>query len=174
MATNKSTTSYDHQDWKPVILRKEEKKIPRAKISHLLLNSGEIKGTSPNGEVKDVKNAANSTSGGEFKVDTVRRYGTANSASKKSITASRANKLDAETETFRHPELSHTFTIALQQARNRKSKSQEELAGEIGVKTRVIQDYERGTAIPNSLIINKLNTALGVILPKIPAKKRVE
>merc|ERR1711918_266715 len=77
-----------------------------------------------------------------------------------------AKKLDENTDTFRHETVSHDFKIALQQARLARKMSQAELAQQINEKGSVINEYEGGKAIPNGAIINKLNRALGVRLPK--------
>merc|ERR1711939_1223836 len=78
-----------------------------------------------------------------------------------------AKKLDeTHGETFRHETVSHDFKMALQQARLAKKISQAQLAQQINEKGSVINEYEGGKAIPNGAIINKLNRALGVRLPK--------
>merc|ERR1712061_306556 len=77
-----------------------------------------------------------------------------------------AKKLDENTETFRHDTVSHDFKMALQQARLAKKMGQAALATQINEKQSVVNDYEAGKAIPNGAIINKLNRALGVRLPK--------
>merc|ERR1712072_721113 len=77
-----------------------------------------------------------------------------------------AKKLDENTETFRHDTVSHDFKMALQQARLAKKMTQAQLAQQINEKGTVINEYESGKAIPNGAIINKLNRALGVRLPK--------
>merc|ERR1712151_1244353 len=77
-----------------------------------------------------------------------------------------AVKLDENAETFRHSTVSFDFKMALQQARLAKKLSQAQLAASINEKGSVINEYESGKAIPNGAIINKLNRALGVRLPK--------
>ena len=52
----------------------------------------------------------------------------------------------------------------LVQARNNKGISQKELAMAIQEKVTVVQDYERGTAIPHRNVISKMEKALGVKL----------
>jgi DNA-binding XRE family transcriptional regulator len=59
-----------------------------------------------------------------------------------------------------------SFSVALQQARLGKGLSQKELATRICEKPQVINEYESGKAIPNPNIINKLDRALGVHLPR--------
>ena len=77
-----------------------------------------------------------------------------------------ARKLDDETEVFRHAHVSHDFRIALQKARQAKAMTQQQLATAISEKVSVVNEYESGKAIPNGAIIQKLNRALGVNLPK--------
>merc|ERR1712157_299928 len=98
-------------------------------------------------------------------VETDRKIGTGGNHSAHSIVPN-AKKLDENTETFRHDTVSHDFKMALQQARLAKKMSQQALAQDINEKSSVINDYEGGKAIPNGAIINKLNRALGVRLPK--------
>merc|ERR1712014_28223 len=84
-------------------------------------------------------------------------------------TCTNAKKLDENTETFRHDTVSHDFKMALQQARLAKKLSQQALASAINEKGSIINEYESGKAIPNGAIINKLNRALWVRLPKARA-----
>merc|ERR1711879_487711 len=75
-------------------------------------------------------------------------------------------KLDAQTEAGRHETVSYDFKVALQQARLAKKLTQASLAQSVNEKGSVINDYESGKAIPMGAIINKLNRALGVRLPR--------
>ena len=77
-----------------------------------------------------------------------------------------ARKLDEHAETFRHQTVSHDFKLALQQARLAKQWTQAQLAASINEKASVVNDYESGRAIPNGVVVVKLNRALGVQLPK--------
>merc|ERR1712019_83895 len=77
-----------------------------------------------------------------------------------------AKKLDENAATFRHNTVSHDFKLALQQARLAKKMTQAQLASQINEKSSVVNEYEAGKAIPNGAVINKLNRALGVRLPK--------
>lgn len=80
--------------------------------------------------------------------------------------------LDAETESFRLPALSHSFKIALMQARTRKGLTQAQLASAIGETESVVKNYENGKAVASAAVITKLNRVLGVLLPKIEKPKR--
>merc|ERR1712232_895689 len=84
-------------------------------------------------------------------------------------TSQNAKKLDETTNMFKHDTVSHDFKISLQQARLAKKMTQAQLATAINEKGSVINEYEGGKAIPNGAIINKLNGALGVRLPKAKA-----
>lgn len=77
-----------------------------------------------------------------------------------------ASKLDEHGENFKHETVSHDFKMALQQARLAKKMSQAALASAINEKQTVVNEYESGKAIPNGAILQKLNKALGVRLPK--------
>jgi putative transcription factor len=55
---------------------------------------------------------------------------------------------------------------AIQQARIAKSMTQKALATAINEKPQVIQQYESGQAIPNPQVLNKLDRALGIHLPR--------
>merc|ERR1712193_137393 len=99
-------------------------------------------------------------------VDTEKKHagGTNSASSSKMVTT--AAKLDEHGDRFKHASVSHEFKLALQQARLAKKLSQHALATGINEKVSVINEYECGKAIPNGQIINKLNRALGVRLPK--------
>ena len=96
-------------------------------------------------------------------VETDRKLGSSNSAG---ATPQNAAKLDENGENFKHATVSHDFKMALQQARLAKKMGQAALATAINEKQSVINDYESGKAIPAGPVINKLNRALGVRLPK--------
>ena len=48
------------------------------------------------------------------------------------------------------------------QARCEKKLTQKELASMLSLPFKVIQEYESGKAIPNAIILNKIEKALGV------------
>ena len=132
-----------NQDWAPVVWQKAAPKGKSAK------SATEV-------------NAARRT-GGYVETDKKFAGGTNTSAHS---TVPNAKKLDENGETFRHATVSHEFKTALQQARLAKKMTQSSLATAINEKSSVINEYESGKAIPNGAIINKLNKALGVRLPK--------
>merc|ERR1712139_322788 len=98
-------------------------------------------------------------------VETEKKFGTGNQSTH-GKTPENAAKLDEHGETFKHETVGRDFKMALQQARLAKKMSQAQLATAINEKNTVINEYESGKAIPNGQIINKLNRALGVRLPK--------
>mmetsp|Transcript_5129 Transcript_5129/g.9603 ORF Transcript_5129/g.9603 Transcript_5129/m.9603 type:complete len:145 (+) Transcript_5129:102-536(+) len=131
------------QDWAPVVWQKSG---PKGKASK---SSSEV-------------NAARRTGGA---VETSNKFNSGSNKSAHSVIPN-AKKLDENTETFRHETVSHDFRLSLQQARLAKKMTQAALATAINEKGGVINEYESGKAIPNGAIINKLNRALGVRLPK--------
>jgi len=134
-----------NQDWEPVVWSRA---APKGKASK---SSAEV-------------NAARRSGQG---VDTDKKIATGQNKSAHAGAGANAKKLDeTHGETFRHETVSHDFKMALQQARLAKKMSQQQLATAINEKNTVINEYESGKAIPNGQIINKLNRALGVRLPK--------
>merc|ERR1711879_444534 len=131
------------QDWAPVVWNKADPKGTASK------SSSEINAARRSGAA----------------VETEKKY---NASTNKSAHANVSNvkKLDENRALFRHETVSHDFKLALQQARLAKKMTQAQMATAINEKSTVINEYESGKAIPNGAIINKLNRALGVRLPK--------
>lgn len=77
-----------------------------------------------------------------------------------------AAKIEAESEVFHTKRVGQSFKTELMKARQAKGLTQADLAKLINEKGTVINEYESGKAIPNGQIIQKLNRALGVVLPK--------
>eukprot|EP00842_Homolaphlyctis_polyrhiza_P003184 jgi/Hompol1/3867/HPOL_003398-RA len=83
----------------------------------------------------------------------------------KSVDASKAAKIDRETETFQVERVSLSLAKVIQQARQAKEMTQKDLATRINEKPSVINDYESGRATnPNQQILAKLERVLGVKL----------
>jgi putative transcription factor len=59
----------------------------------------------------------------------------------------------------------------IEQARNAKKMTRDDLAKKLGVQSKVIIEYETGKAIPSNLFIARLEKELGT---KLPRAKRVE
>ncbi len=72
------------------------------------------------------------------------------------------------------PKVTVELKTALQQARIAKKLSQKELAQQINVPVSLINDYEKGAAIPNNSFIAKLEKSLGTKLPRIKKIKVAE
>lgn len=75
-------------------------------------------------------------------------------------------KLEDSTEEFKHVTVSASLSKAIAQARMAKKMTQAQLATAINEKSQIINEYEAGKAIPNPAILNKLDRALGVHLPR--------
>jgi len=59
----------------------------------------------------------------------------------------------------------------IEQARNAKKMTRDDLAKKVGVQTKVIMEYETGKAIPTNSFIARLEKKLDV---KLPRAKKVE
>ena len=59
----------------------------------------------------------------------------------------------------------------IENARNAKKLTRDELSKKLGVQSKVIMEYETGKAIPTNSFIAKLEKELGV---KLPRAKKVE
>ena len=72
-------------------------------------------------------------------------------------------KIENEEETFIIPKVSLSMGKKIAQLRCEKKITQKELALQLSLNIKIIQDYENSKAIPNSIIINKLEKVLGKI-----------
>ena len=72
-----------------------------------------------------------------------------------------AKKLEKEEDTFKHEKISLSMGKKIAQARNEKKITQKEFANAIFLPLKIIQEYETSKAIPNHLIINKMEKFLG-------------
>jgi putative transcription factor len=89
-----------------------------------------------------------------------------NQGNKHTPSIQNAAKIEAESEVFHTKRVGNSFKTELQRARQAKGLTQADLAKLINEKGTVINEYESGKAIPNGQVIQKLNRALGVTLPK--------
>jgi putative transcription factor len=71
-----------------------------------------------------------------------------------------AHKIDKEEDTFKHPTISLSVAKKISQARTEKKLTQKELAQKLSLPFKIIQDYEAGKAIPNAMILNKIEKIL--------------
>ena len=84
---------------------------------------------------------------------------------------SAAAKIEAD-ETFKpKATVDLDMSRAIQRARLDKKMTQKELATAIMERADVINAYEAGRAVPNPTVLQKIERALGVKLPR-PAKKK--
>ncbi|EME31547.1 Multiprotein-bridging factor 1c [Galdieria sulphuraria] len=82
----------------------------------------------------------------------------------KKATGRNLAKLEEETEEFHLPKVSLSLAKQIQQARNAKKMTQSDLAKAVNEKASVINQYERGEAIPEVSVLAKLEKVLGVKL----------
>lgn len=83
---------------------------------------------------------------------------------KQHATTKNTTKLDQETDELHHDKVGLDLSKCVQQARQAKGMTQKELATKINEKPQIVNEYEAGKAIPNQVIISKMERALGVKL----------
>ncbi len=81
-----------------------------------------------------------------------------------------ADYLPDEDEEIKYELVSHEVAIAIQNARIAKDWSQAELAKKVNEKPTAIHDLENGTARYNAGLINRIEKALGVKIPRVRNK----
>jgi putative transcription factor len=74
---------------------------------------------------------------------------------------SNVRKIEKEEETFKHEKVSLSMSKKIAQARCEKKLSQKELAQTLNLPFKIIQEYEAGKAIPNPVVLNKIEKILG-------------
>jgi len=119
----------------------------------------------PTGKAAKTKSAVTAARRSGTDVDTDKKFAGGTNKATGTICPN-AKKFDENCEIYRHATVSHAFRQALQQARLAKKMSLQVLAAAVNEKSTVINEYEAGKAIPNGQIVDKLNRALGVRLPK--------
>ncbi|OUZ99914.1 Cro/C1-type helix-turn-helix domain [Macleaya cordata] len=129
------------QDWEPVVLHKSKPKSQ---------------------DLRDPKavNQALRTGGS---VLTVKKF---DSGSNKKTVAPvvNAKKLDEAAEPAALDRVSTEVKQSIQKARLAKKMSQAELAKQINERPQVVQEYESGKAVPNQIVLAKMEKVLGVKL----------
>jgi putative transcription factor len=128
-----------HQDWTTVTLKKDKK-------SNAVPTSA--------GALAQAKASGSIT--------TERRVGVDNKAGG----STNLRKIDDATDVFQHQTVNRTLSQSIAQARQAKKMTQAQLAQAINESPKIIQEYEQGKAIPNPQVINKLDRALGIHLPR--------
>lgn len=132
------------QDWTPVVLTKTNKqKLAGLNSAHAV--------------------AVQKMSGNMI---TEKKFAAGENKSAHTPTGAGMKKLEDSTEEFKHDKINLNLSKAITQARLAKKMTQKDLATAINEKPQVIQEYEAGKAIPNHQIINKLDKALGIHLPR--------
>ncbi|XP_057536673.1 multiprotein-bridging factor 1c [Amaranthus tricolor] len=129
------------QDWEPVVLHKTRPKTQ---------------------DLRDPK-AINKALRSGIPVETVKKA-VAGTNKKASATVVNARKLDEETEPAALAKVAPEIRLAIQKARIDKKMSQAELAKQINERPQVVQEYENGKAVPNQMVLAKMEKVLGVKL----------
>ena len=80
-----------------------------------------------------------------------------------SLDSSKLKKIENEEDTFVLPKVSLSMGKKIAKLRCEKKLSQKDLAFQLSLNVKVIQDYEASKAIPNPIIINKMERILGRI-----------
>jgi putative transcription factor len=132
------------QDWTPVVIQKTTKQ--------------KVAGMSSAHAISAQKMAGEMT--------TEKKFGAAENKSAHNSGGAGMKKLEESTEEFKHATVSQSLSKAIAQARLAKKMTQKDLATAINEKPQIIQEYESGKAIPNPQILNKLDRALGIHLPR--------
>jgi ribosome-binding protein aMBF1 (putative translation factor) len=97
---------------------------------------------------------------GSASVTTKTKLSQANKSILGSTSTTTLKKIENETETFKLPSVSKTMAKKIATARCLKKMSQKDLAMKLNLPFKIIKDYESGIAIPNHLIINKIEAIL--------------
>ena len=128
------------QDWEPVVINKR-----RGKTS----------------ELRDPK-AVNQAIRAGATVETVKKHDAG--SNKRESPALNARKLDEQTEPAALDRISTEIRFAIQKARLAKKMSQTDLAKAISERPQVVQEYESGKAVPNQIVLSKMERVLEVKL----------
>ena len=80
--------------------------------------------------------------------------------SKLKIDHMKIRKIANEEETFIHEKVSLNTAKEIARARCEKKLTQKELALQLSLPVKIIQEYESGKAIPNGQVLNKIKKAL--------------
>jgi putative transcription factor len=132
------------QDWTPVVIQKTTKQKIAGLSSAHAVNAQKMAGV----------------------MTTEKKHSAGENKSAHSGGGAGMKKLEESTEEFKHETVNQSLSKAISQARLAKKMTQKELATAINEKPQIIQEYESGKAIPNPQILNKLDRALGIHLPR--------
>ena len=128
------------QDWEPAVLHKSK---PKAQ------------------DLRDPK-AVNKAIRSGAPVQTVKKFDAG--SNKKTAPIVNARKLEEGTEPAALDKVSTEVRQLIQKARLEKKLSQAELAKQINERPQVVQEYESGKAVPNQMVLAKMEKVLGVKL----------
>ena len=112
--------------------------------------------------------ATHSRGGGKRLVSTERSHNRS-AHSHQAGAGAKLHRLDESSAAAKHAKVSPEFAGAMQRERLARKWTQKQLAQQIHEKPQVVHQYESGQAIPNGVILQKLNKALG---GKLPAARR--
>jgi putative transcription factor len=132
------------QDWTTVVLTKTNKQKQAGLSSAQAISQAKIAGN----------------------IVTEKKHGAAENKSAHSAAGLSLKKLEDSSEDFKHNTVNRSLSQAIAQARLAKKLTQAQLATAINERPQIIQQYESGQAIPNPQILNKLDKALGIHLPR--------
>ncbi|KAK1365395.1 Multiprotein-bridging factor 1c [Heracleum sosnowskyi] len=130
------------QDWNPIVLNKPK---PKAQ------------------DLRDPK-AVNKALRTGAQVETVKKHTAGQNKKTAAAPVVDARKLDAAAEPASLERVATEVRQAIQKARIEKKLSQAELAKQINERTQVVQEYENGKAVPNQVVLGKMEKVLGVKL----------
>ncbi|KAL4195461.1 hypothetical protein AMTRI_Chr05g73460 [Amborella trichopoda] len=130
------------QDWEPVTIHKTKQKAS---------------------EVKDPK-AVNAAMRAGAQVQSVKKFDAGSNKKGTNALPVNTRKLDEETEPAALERVKVEVRAQIQKARMDKKMSQAELAKLINERPQVVQEYESGKAIPNQMVLAKMERVLGVKL----------
>lgn len=97
-------------------------------------------------------------------ISTTNKDGKLNTSNILNFDKDKTKKIDKEEETFKHQKVSLNMGKKISNARNDKKLTQKEFANLLSLPLKIIQEYESSKAIPNHLIINKMEKFLGIRL----------
>lgn len=132
------------QDWTPVVLTKTAKQKAAGLSSAHAISQAKMSGA----------------------ISTEKKFGAAENKSAHAGSGAGLKKLEDSTEEFKHASVNKDLSKSIAQARLAKKMTQAQLATAINERPQIIQQYECGQAIPNPQILNKLDKALGIHLPR--------
>ncbi|MCD7461474.1 Multiprotein-bridging factor 1c [Datura stramonium] len=139
------------QEWEPVVLHKRKVKAQ---------------------DLRDPK-AVNQALRTGAQVQTVKKFDAGlNKKAAAAATAVNARKLDEAAEPAALEKVPVDVRQAIQKARIEKKMSQADLAKQINERTQVVAEYENGKAVPNQLVLGKMEKVLGVKLRGIYGEEK--